>query len=96
VIETVFIWTKIVNKSKHITFLDANRESWSFSYEKIMDPLFSDCNWLPWDRDCEFDETPLNGTKEDYVELMDEYWADKLIVFNFTGLAKKYTLSFYW
>jgi hypothetical protein len=61
-----------------------------------MDPLFSNCNWLPWDRDCEFDEAPLNGTKEDYVELMQEYWTDKLVVVNFTNLTKKYALSFYW
>ncbi|KAI6172602.1 Cyclic nucleotide-gated cation channel alpha-3 [Aphelenchoides besseyi] len=75
---------------------DTDRSNWAFSYEKIMDPLFSNCNWLPWHRECEFDERFLNGTKEDYIELMSDYWTNKLIVLNFTNLAKKYTLSFYW
>ncbi|KAI6232918.1 Cyclic nucleotide-gated cation channel alpha-3 [Aphelenchoides fujianensis] len=82
--------------SLHYGIEDSDRTNWAFSYSKIMDPLFSNCNWLPWNRDCEFDETPLNGTKDDYVELMNDYWIDKLVVLNFTNLSKKYVLSFYW
>ena len=58
--------------------LEAKATDWPFTYDKIHDPVLSDCNWLPWDRDCAFDEAAQNATtKQDYVELMEDYWYDK-------------------
>ncbi|KAH7724101.1 cyclic-nucleotide gated cation channel [Aphelenchoides avenae] len=83
--------------SIYADYREAKATDWPFTYDKIHDPVLSDCNWLPWDRDCAFDEAAQNATtKQDYVELMEDYWYDKVFTVNFTDFAKKYTLSFYW
>ncbi|CAD5224485.1 unnamed protein product [Bursaphelenchus xylophilus] len=75
---------------------DSETNNWPFAYSKIMDPIFSTCNWMPWDLECTVDERPWNGTKEEHIEELFEYWENRTIEVFFSDLAKKYALSIYW
>lgn len=55
--------------------LDAKIDDWEFSYEKILDPLFPQCNARLYGSMCLFDEDGLNPRERyKYADELVDFW----------------------
>ncbi|CAJ0566077.1 unnamed protein product, partial [Mesorhabditis spiculigera] len=82
---------------KEVKKNEADIDAWIFSYDKVPDPIFVECQR---NDTCHFTERPLsdyedrrNFTKE--CEKYRDHWAERTYRHAFQ-LSKQYSLSFYW